>query len=131
MKIFISMGMKNKTTQEVVEARDRAFNEIKEKFLPEAELIDSVPELDVTDSKNAPMVYLSRSIELMAEADIVFFVDDFFNYRGCEIEKQIARQYGKITHDFNTENFESNYMSGLNGFLGASTSNINVEKSIA
>lgn len=118
MKIFISMGMKDKTTEEIVKLRDEAFAEIKETLLGEAELIESVIK-DKVMSKNIPMAYLAQSIALMAEADIVFFVDDFYNYGGCMIEKDIAREYGKITHDFQTENFKNKRIYSLSNSIGA------------
>ena len=41
------------------------------------------------------MYYLAKSIEAMSEADIVIFANGWEETRGCRIEFEIAKQYGK------------------------------------
>lgn len=103
MKIFISMGMKGIPTDKIRETMKETFEQIKAEY-PEAELIDSIvaEETDLVDD-NAGMFYLAKSIEIMTEADKVFFIDDYSEYRGCSIEKTIAEAYGKECTEFTTK----------------------------
>ena len=99
MKVFISMPMKSKGIEQVRAEMDNVFQAIKKK-LPEAELVDSI--IDGADKQIAikgddtSVWYLGKSIELLAEADLVFFVNDWKDYRGCAIEHKIAKEYGKF-----------------------------------
>ena len=99
MKIFISMPMKSKSTEQVRVEMNKVFSSIKDK-LPEAELIDSI--IEGADKNiaikgdDAGIWYLGKSILLLSEADIVFFVNDWKDFRGCSIEREIAEKYGKF-----------------------------------
>ena len=105
MKIFISMGMKSKSTEQVRQEMQNVFEQIKEK-LPDAELIDSV--VDGADKHiaiegdDAGLWYMGKSLVLMSEADIVFFVNDYQEFRGCRVEKLCADSYGKLCVEFKT-----------------------------
>ena len=102
MKIFISMGMKSKGIEQVRQEMNKVFEFIKNK-LPEAELIDSV--IDGADKDIAlkgddvGVWYLGKSIQLLSQADIVFFVNNWKDFRGCSIEREIAEKYGKFCVD--------------------------------
>lgn len=106
MKVFISMGMKSKSTEQVRQEMQNVFEQI-QRELPEAELIDSI--VDGADSHIAKegdsvgLWYLGKSLELMSQADIVFFVDDYHNFRGCRVEKMCAKAYGKLCVEFETK----------------------------
>jgi len=97
------MGMKSKSTEQVKVEMQEVFEKIKQK-LPEAELLNSV--IDGADKDIAlkgddiGMWYLAKSIEIMSSADIVFFVNDFRNYRGCRVEQMVAKSYGKLCIEF-------------------------------
>jgi hypothetical protein len=105
MKIFISMGMKSKSTEQVRVEMESVFSQIKAK-LPEAELIDSI--IDGADKHIAiegdsvGLWYLGKSLELLAEADLVYFINDYEEYRGCRVEKMCAQEYGKMCVEFKT-----------------------------
>lgn len=102
MKVFISMPMKSKSVEQVLIERDRIFEYIKKK-LPEAELINSVlkdADKDIASGGDDKGVwYLGKSIQLLSEADIVFFVNNWADFRGCSIERDVAEAYGKICVD--------------------------------
>ncbi len=106
MKVFISMGMKSKSTDQVRVEMESVFNEIKKK-LPEAELLNSV--IDGADKTIAlkgddvGVWYLGESLKIMSEADMVFFVNDYREFRGCSIERMVAERYGKLCVDFKTK----------------------------
>lgn len=102
MKVFISMGMKSKSTEQVRVEMLKVFAQIKERF-PYAELIDSVIEGADKDiavkGDSIGIWYLGKSLQMLAEADIVFFVNNYKEFRGCSIEREVAEKYGKICAD--------------------------------
>lgn len=99
MKVFISMGMNSKSTSQVKAEMSKVFAKIRE-TLPDAELIDSV--IDGADSNIAAkgdsvgIWYLGESLKMLSEADLVFFVNDWESWRGCNIERNVANAYGKF-----------------------------------
>ena len=98
------MGIKSKSTDQVRVEMDRVFEVIKKK-LPEAELLNSV--VDGADKAIAlkgddvGIWYLGKSLEIMSEADMVFFVNDYKEFRGCRIERIVADNYGKLCVELN------------------------------
>lgn len=102
MNVFISMGMKSKSTEQVRVEMNKVFDFIENK-LPEARLVDSVIEgadkAIALEGDSMALWYLGESIKKMAEADIVFFVNDWENYRGCSVERKVADAYGKFCID--------------------------------
>lgn len=102
MKTFISMGMQGKSTDEVKETMKSTFEQILEEY-PEAVLIDSVIAEEPPKDDNIGMWYLAKSIELMAVADKIFFINDYDSYRGCSLEKTVAEAYGKECVVFKTK----------------------------
>lgn len=90
MKIMISQPMRDKTTEQIREERE----ELVKQLLDEGhEVLDTVQ--DISEGKS-PMYYLSKSIEMMSEVDGVVFMSGYYNARGCRIEHDIAREYGKF-----------------------------------
>lgn len=87
-KMFISQPMNGRTEEEIIkERRDIA------KLLPaNCEMLDTLFDLD-TDN---PIMYLAKSIEKLAEADCVIFIPGWEDARGCKIEFEIAKAYGKV-----------------------------------
>lgn len=104
MKAFISMGMKSKSTEQVRVEMDKVFLQIKEK-LPEAELIDSIiggADSDIAVNGDAIGIwYLGQSLQYMAQADLVFFVNNWSDFRGCNVERLVAEKYGKLCVEVN------------------------------
>jgi len=103
MKIFISIGMKSKSTEQARVEMQNVFSQIKKK-LPEAELVDSIIDgADKTIALEGDSVgiwYLGESLKMLSTADIVFFVDGYKDFRGCSIEREVAEKYGKLCVDF-------------------------------
>ena len=99
MKIFISIPMTSKSTTQVDQEMGKVYKYIKEK-LPQAELIDSVIDWEDKDialkGDDIACWYLAKSIELMTQADLVFFVNNWRSFRGCFIERQVAEAYNKF-----------------------------------
>lgn len=85
-KVFISQPMGGYTEEEILNKR----NAIK-KFLEDNnyEVIDSY----FSDDETSPIILLGRSIELLADADIVYFVNGWELSRGCQVEHLVAKSY--------------------------------------
>lgn len=96
MKVFISLPMKDKTEQEVLEARKKAQEEITE-YLHDDDLyfIDTwIAEDPPEDVVNKGPWFLGKSLEMMAGADIVYCAQSWASFRGCKIEYAAAKNYG-------------------------------------
>lgn len=92
-KLFISIPMRGKSTEQIIEEwtelAAKAQAQLNEDFI----IIQSIFPQD--DTKH-PLVYLGRSIMLMADADVVYFALGWEDSRGCVIEHMAATKYDKI-----------------------------------
>lgn len=94
MKVFISQPMRGRSSEEIKEERTRILATLSLMYKDsEIEEIQSYFEEDV-ESKNPPVAMLGKSIELMAEADLVVLAPDWCVARGCVIEEKVAYDYG-------------------------------------
>ena len=94
-KIFISQPMRGLTDEEILKKRKEIFIKVEKIIGEPVELIDSfINEYPGEINKSIPVWYLGKSIQLLSQADIVFFGGDWRNARGCKIEHEIATQYG-------------------------------------
>ncbi len=97
MKVFISIPMRGKSTEEIVKTRSQIFKQVKKDF-PEdkLELLDQIIEEDCPfKGSDAGIWYLAKSIEIMAEAELVVFAPHWHLAPGCRAEKFIAESYCK------------------------------------
>lgn len=90
-KLFISQPMRDKTDEEIQKEREEAFKVAKEKLGEDLELIDSF--IDEAPSNITSLWLIARSIELLGQADVVYFVDGWKKARGCRIEHACAVEY--------------------------------------
>lgn len=93
-KLFISQPMAGKTKDEILAIREKAVKSVKATFNEDVEVIDSFLEDYDPDKGCAPLKYLAKSLELLADADVVCFTNGWMNARGCRIEHQCATEYG-------------------------------------
>lgn len=91
-KLFISQPMKDKTDAEILAVREQAIQSAKNLLGEDMEVIDSFFQDAPHDAK--PLWFLAKSLELLATADVVYFVKDWEKYRGCRIENTCAIEYG-------------------------------------
>lgn len=87
MKLFISQPMRGKTPEQIKKERDLITS-----LFSDVEIINSYFE---NNKYEDPLVCLGESIKLLAEADIVYFCNDWDQYNGCYIEHECAKRYGK------------------------------------
>ena len=95
IKVFISQPMKNKSESEILITRDKAIDRIKQLF-PDNEvvIINSYFMAYSPTEGNIPLKYLAKSIELLADADFVYFCPGWEEARGCIIEHDCTVAYG-------------------------------------
>lgn len=91
MKIMISQPMRGKTEKEIKDEREALVRELQEEG---HEVLETV--FEDFDCYASPIAYLARSIEFLDKADAVVFMKGWENARGCRIEYQIAKDYGKF-----------------------------------
>lgn len=93
MKIMISQPMRGKTEQQIRQEREELVEKLEQQG---HKVIDTIltdkPPIDCDEA----IYFLGRSIELMSKADAVIFMKGWENARGCRIEYQIAKDYGKF-----------------------------------
>ena len=92
MKVMISQPMKGKTEQQIREERAELVKELEEQG---HEVVDTVFD-DFPDGQATPLHYLAKSIEFLASVDCLVCMPGWENARGCKIEEQCAREYGKF-----------------------------------
>ena len=90
-KLFISQPMHSKTDKEIEAERVKAIEEAKAVLKEDVEVIDSFFKGAPVDAR--PLWFLGKSIELLSQADIVYFAKDWNKYRGCKIEHMCAIEY--------------------------------------
>lgn len=94
-KVFISQPMRGLTDEEILKKREDIKKDIETKINEEIEFIDSFMEDYPGEiNKHIPVWYLGKSIQLLSQADLVYFGEGWQNARGCKIEYQIAEEYG-------------------------------------
>lgn len=92
MKIFISQPMKGRDREEIWKERAEAILALKEKYGEGVEIIDSFVK-DFPKDANAAW-FLGKSIQLLSAADGALFLGDWYEARGCRIERTVCRDYG-------------------------------------
>lgn len=98
VRLFISQPMRGKSDEEIEREREKLVEIAEAVYFGrgEVEVIDSFFKggLDVPAGAKAPLYYLSKSLELLATADVAIFAKDWQGARGCRIEHECAKQYG-------------------------------------
>lgn len=97
IKVFISCTMNGRSDEEILKTRKDINEKLKNVLKQDFEVIDSFftdfnPNVTQIDPA---MYYLGLSISKMAAADIVVFAEGWNKARGCKLEYNVARAYGK------------------------------------
>lgn len=100
-KLFISQPMNGKTNEEILAVREKAIDSAKKNLGDDVEVIDSYFKDYNPENGCVPLKYLSKSLELLADADIAYFAKGWEDARGCRIENQCAIAYGiEVIEDY-------------------------------
>lgn len=90
-KLFISQPMHGKSDEEILAEREEAIKEAKRIVKSDMEVIDSFIQDAPAGAK--PLWFLGKSLELMADADVVYFAKGWQKARGCQCEYECAHAY--------------------------------------
>lgn len=90
-KIMISQPMRGKTNELIKEERKVLVQEFEDRGY---EVLDTVFD-EAPKNVDEAIWFLSKSIEYLAQADIIFFMKGWEKARGCKIEHEIAVEYDK------------------------------------
>ena len=90
-KIMISQPMRGKTNELIKEERKVLVQEFEDNGY---EILDTVFD-EAPKNVDEAIWFLSKSIEYLAQADIIFFMKGWEKARGCKIEHEIAVEYDK------------------------------------
>lgn len=93
-KLFISQPMAGKTKDEILAVREKAIESVRATLNEDVEVIDSFLEDYSPEDGCIPLKFLAKSLELLADADVVHFTSGWMNTRGCRIEHQCTIEYG-------------------------------------
>lgn len=102
-RVYISQPMNGLSDDEIFAARDAAIAKLKETY-GEVEVIDTFVHDDPPEGVNVSLWYFVHSIEHMVDADIVCFIGEWENARGCLLEYMVAAAYGVETLDMAASN---------------------------
>ena len=94
IKLFISQPMRGKTQEEILRVREKAIASAKQNFGEDVKVIDSYFEDYNPDKGCVALKFLSKSIEMLADADVAYFAKGWEDARGCKIEHECAIAYG-------------------------------------
>ncbi len=106
-KVFVSQPLRGLNAEESKIVREEACKYAIEKVsakygekVEDLEIIDSFFEDFNSDKGCIPLKYLSKSIELLADADYAYFGKGWELARGCKIEHTCAEEYGIKTVEY-------------------------------
>lgn len=91
MKVMISQPMKGKTDEQIREERNKIVEQFNKMHI---EVIDTLFKEEAPKDCNEAVYYLGKSIESMKDIDALYMCDEWRQARGCNIEHQVAREYG-------------------------------------
>ena len=98
MKVFISIPMAGRSDEQIKTDMEWVSSYIKGEY-PAAEILDSFidempPPHPITWQRASGLWYLGKSLEIMSQARLAVFVDDWQEARGCVLEHAAATAYG-------------------------------------
>lgn len=94
MKIFISQPMRGRSPKDMEEERTLARQHAEATYGEDIEVLDQRLPL----GGHSALYCLGHSLQIMAQADAVYFCGSWVVSRGCVIEQSCAEAYGKRCH---------------------------------
>lgn len=94
-KVFISQPMSGKRERDIMEDRVAILEQLARFSIYEKDIdiINTYIKDDAPDDSNVRLWYLGKTIELLAQADLVVFAKNWEKARGCRVERECARIY--------------------------------------
>ena len=92
IKIMISQPMAGKTTEQIKKERQKAIKQLDKYLTEDFTVIDTVIE---DHEEKSDLQCFAESIMFLDKADILVMVPGWESSRGCRLEHDIAKEYGK------------------------------------
>jgi hypothetical protein len=93
MKAIISQPMKGKSEEQIRAERAETVKLLEEKGY---EVMNTIFP-DFENKGNVSLKFLAKSLDAIADADLVYFMPGWRDARGCKIEHECCVQYGVRT----------------------------------
>lgn len=97
LNVFISQPMADKSYEEIIETRKKVAEKVRKYFdTNELNFMSScfiTKDKEIYGVKNEPLYWLSKSIEVLANSDVIVMSTGWEQSRGCKIEYECARMY--------------------------------------
>ena len=93
MKVMISQPMRGKTNGQIKEERKSLVEKLSSKGY---EVVDTIISQTAPKDIDESIYYLSKSIADIGKVDAVVFMKGWETARGCVIEHEVAKNYGKF-----------------------------------
>lgn len=95
IKVFLCMPFQDRSNKEIEMSIIRFGNRVRDEFSGKNIMIlhSMIREIS-PDGSNKSVWHLGKAICILAQADYLAYIPDVGIYRGCEIEKRIAKDYG-------------------------------------
>lgn len=93
MKIMISQPMRGRTDKQIRAERDAIASKLEAQG---HEVIDTIFTEEPVDGCDSALFYLGKAIESIGKVDALVFAKGWENARGCRIEYDVAKYYGKF-----------------------------------
>ena len=93
MKVMISQPMNGKSEEQIRQEREELIKRIQEDG---DTYIDTIFTEDAPKDCDTAVYFLAKSIEAIAYADKIIFMNGWDKARGCLIEHEVAISYDKI-----------------------------------
>lgn len=90
MKVFISVGMRGRSDEEIKNDITRATKDILNRW-PDAEVVDNFVEKPEDVSER--LYCLGEAIKILGDCDACYFVKGWRKYSGCQVEMEVCMQY--------------------------------------
>ena len=99
MKAMLSQPMAGKTDKEIIETRERAMSELREKGYESVNTLFtdewySRENMEKRGVVQIPLCFLAKSLENMSLCHAAYFCKGWENARGCRNEHEAAKAYG-------------------------------------
>jgi hypothetical protein len=90
VRVVICQPVENKTEDQIRQERATLVKELEGKG---CQVVDTIFP-DFPGTKNAPLLFLARSLACIADVDKVVFMPGWEDARGCKIEHTACLEYG-------------------------------------
>lgn len=94
LTIMISQPMKDISSEKIIAVRENAIHTLETFGYDVIDNFFTDDSFITEDTKQTPVAYLAKSLEVMSKCDAVYFCKGWEKARGCKIEHEIAKNYG-------------------------------------